>query len=132
MLTALGQTGRTLDAAVYDLTLDSVFTTLQALNAKGVTARILLSTEGGGGQKERELCQRLDALDKVEVRRRSNMHYKFAILDGAITLTGSMNWTSTSTKQEANNLVTIRSTEIAAQYKAEFERLWRSAKSDCQ
>jgi len=35
LLTALGQTRRTFDAAVYDLTLDSVFTTLQALNAKG-------------------------------------------------------------------------------------------------
>jgi len=132
LITVLSQTKRTLDAAVYDLTLDSVFDALQNLNVRGVTVRIVLGTGGGGGQKELELCRKLDALDKVEVRRRSNMHHKFAILDGATTLTGSTNWTRTSTKEEANNLVVIHSSEIATQYEAEFERLWGSVKNRCQ
>lgn len=123
---------RSVDVAMYDFTLGAIAEVLEQAARRSVVVRILLSTEGGGGKKELELCKRLDALAGVEVRRRADMHHKFSVVDAAVVLTGSANWTETSLEKEANNLVVIRSRETAGAFAVEFTRLWQSAKHRCE
>lgn len=122
---------RSVDVAMYDFTLDAIAEVLEQAARRGVVVRVILSTEGGGGKKELEICKRLDALASIEVRRRADMHHKFSVVDAAVVLTGSANWTETSLEKEANNLVVIRSRETAGAFAAEFTRLWQSAKHQC-
>lgn len=127
----LGEATRSVDVAMYDFTLDAIAEVLEQAARRGVVVRVVLSTEGGGGKKELEVCKRLDALAGVEVRRRADMHHKFSVVDAAVVLTGSANWTETSLEREANNLVVIRSRETAGAFAGEFTRLWQSAKHQC-
>ena len=122
---------RSVDVAMYDFTLDALAEVLEQVARRSIAVRIVLSTEGGGGKKELEICKRLEALAGVEVRRRADMHHKFSVVDAEVVLTGSANWTETSLKKEANNLVVIRSRETAGAFAAEFTRLWQGAKHQC-
>ncbi len=57
------------------------------------------------------------------------MHHKYVVRDAgtpqAAVLTGSMNWTNDSFTREENVIVTIASTETAADYERNFEDLWQ-------
>ncbi|MEM2988730.1 MAG: phospholipase D-like domain-containing protein, partial [Candidatus Bathyarchaeia archaeon] len=56
------------------------------------------------------------------------MHNKVAIIDGSIVITGSFNWTASAEARNNENMIVIRSAQIAALYEEEFERVWgRSA-----
>ncbi len=50
------------------------------------------------------------------------MHNKFAIFEGQdIVLTGSYNWTQSGDKRNRENIAIFESSEVAAQYRAEYE-----------
>lgn len=55
------------------------------------------------------------------------LHHKFAILDGQTVLTGSYNWTTSGLRSNDENLLVIRSPEVAADYALEMARLRQGA-----
>jgi len=52
------------------------------------------------------------------------MHNKFAVIDDSIVITGSFNWTATAEAENNENLLVIKSSELAKKYKDEFLKLW--------
>lgn len=52
-------------------------------------------------------------------------HHKFAVLDEAVTVTGSYNWTVLGDEENYENLVILRNPETAKTYKQEFQRIWQ-------
>ncbi len=58
------------------------------------------------------------------------MHNKFCIIDDHITLTGSYNWTASADLKNDENLLIIKSKEIAAIYKEQFNKFWNGAYVD--
>ena len=60
-------------------------------------------------------------IDKTEY----HMHHKFAIIDGTSVITGSYNWTRGAAEKNNENLVIITERPTVADYRAEFEKLWR-------
>jgi len=52
------------------------------------------------------------------------MHNKFCVIDGATVITGSYNWTVSADLRNNEDLLIIKSAEIAKQYKRQFGRLW--------
>lgn len=119
-----------IDIAMYDFTLNTLADTLIAQQAAGRTVRVALSTEGGGGQAELEICGRLGA-QGITVYRRSNMHDKYVILGDDTVITGSANWTTNSLVFEAQNVVVIKSAALVWAYKADFEDLIGHYQADC-
>ncbi len=68
----------------------------------------------------------------VPVRISSNpyiMHNKFAIIDGALVLTGSYNWTQSAYQRNDENLLCIYRDDIAQRYKNRFRYFWTQASS---
>ena len=57
------------------------------------------------------------------------MHHKFIIIDEKIVITGSYNFTKRAEEQNDENLVIIEDAGVAAQYKAEFDRVYQQAKT---
>ena len=55
------------------------------------------------------------------------MHDKVFIIDGQIVITGSYNFTSSAERSNDENVLIIYDKQIAAQYLAEFERIYAIA-----
>lgn len=60
------------------------------------------------------------------------MHHKVFILDDQIVVTGSYNFTKNAALFNDENLLVIRSPAIAAEYQAEFERIYTQAATVAQ
>jgi phosphatidylserine/phosphatidylglycerophosphate/cardiolipin synthase-like enzyme len=52
------------------------------------------------------------------------MHHKYVVRDEDCVWTGSMNWTDDSFALQENVVATVRSPDLAARYRADFEQLW--------
>lgn len=124
------QAKATLDIAIYDLSdLVAVEVILRA-HKRGVMVRIITDTDNMRDKedptKPREATQKLRRA-KVPVqddRRGAFMHQKFIVADGETVWLGSMNMTPTSIYEHNNNGIIIRSKRVAANFSAEFERLF--------
>jgi phosphatidylserine/phosphatidylglycerophosphate/cardiolipin synthase-like enzyme len=57
------------------------------------------------------------------------MHHKFAILDHAVVLTGSFNWTVQAVKNNQENILFLENPAIANIYLEEFNRIWNEFKT---
>jgi len=56
-----------------------------------------------------------------------NMHHKVILIDGAIVITGSYNYSANAEKSNDENVLVIYNPDIAAQYTEEFDRLMSQA-----
>ena len=99
----------------------------QAVSQKG-SAIFRLASAGIPTLVDEEILRpsgRAQAPSRVE----RNMHNKFCIVDHALLVTGSFNWTrAAATRNVENCLVTACPAAVAA-YAAEFDRLWALFKS---
>jgi phosphatidylserine/phosphatidylglycerophosphate/cardiolipin synthase-like enzyme len=105
---------------------------LIAAKARGVDVRWVTDDENGldiDGNENRGQFTRLMA-GNIEVKddagRSALMHNKFWIFDRQITWTGSTNITVNGIYKQNNNVIVIRSPEIAAIYEREWEELWNA------
>ena len=57
------------------------------------------------------------------------MHHKVIIIDEEIVVTGSYNFSASAAESNDENVLIVHSPEIAAQYMAEFQRVYRQAKA---
>ena len=58
--------------------------------------------------------------------KRSNflMHHKFAIVDGSLLITGSMNWTMQAFHGNWDNIMISNQQELVNSFVTEFDKLW--------
>ncbi len=120
----------TLDIAVYNL---NSFTIVGALNdaaERGVDIRYVSEA-----QTSNTGFNSLDESITTFVRQgatSSGMHNKFMVVDrnvvdSAIVLTGSTNWTTNNLLLDPNNMVIIQDQALARAYTIEFEEMWGSS-----
>jgi phosphatidylserine/phosphatidylglycerophosphate/cardiolipin synthase-like enzyme len=125
-------TRKTLDVAIYDFDLDNVAAALARARARGVQVRMVTDSdtlENQDAPVQRALQQvRGAGIPIVDDRRGPIMHHKFVVADGEIVLTGSWNFTVGDTYRLNNNAVRLRSPELAANYAAEFEKMFTERK----
>ncbi len=118
---------QSIHAAVYSFTLDSVGDALIEAKARGVEVRVVLD-EGQAAQEASEFQRLRDANIAVLLDGNPDyMHNKFAVFDSSKVATGSYNWTKHATKGNDENLILLKSAELAAKYEAEFSELWEEA-----
>jgi phosphatidylserine/phosphatidylglycerophosphate/cardiolipin synthase-like enzyme len=55
------------------------------------------------------------------------MHHKVIIIDKAIVITGSYNFTNSAANYNDENVLIIHSHEVAAMYMKEFESVYKKA-----
>ena len=106
----------------YSFTSVPIAQALAEAHARGVKVRILTDREN-----ESAKYTALDFLagkgleilvdDKVRIA-----HNKVIVIDGALVLTGSFNWTKAAQESNAENLVVLPGREVANAYTANWER----------
>lgn len=57
----------------------------------------------------------------------SFLHHKVILVDGAIVVTGSLNFSSSADEDNEENVVILENSEIASLYLGEFDKLWDRA-----
>ena len=113
---------RTLDVAIYQLSLDNVADALVRAQQRGVRVRLVTDSDSLTSAQ----VQRVKAagVPLVEDKRGPIMHHKFVVLDGAAVWTGSWNFTTGGTFRDDNNAMLIRSRELADNFTTEFEKMF--------
>lgn len=119
---ALDNARMSVDMAVYSLSLPSIRDALIRAHRRGVAVRIVMESDN----RDRSAPQALmDAgITVLGDRREGLMHNKFVVIDRSEVWMGSMNFTTSGTYDDNNNLMRIRSTRIAENYAVEFDEMF--------
>jgi len=110
--------------AMYDFTQKSGLAEFIRNIAKERSVKIVF--DQGGHDDAYEIVK---SASNVQIRYVTNLHHKFVVIGNQVVITGSANWSDTSFKKDANNLVVIYSEKIAQAYEEEFYKEFNSAKA---
>jgi mitochondrial cardiolipin hydrolase len=124
----------TVDGALYRFNHAGLAQALKETAVRGVRVRLLVD---GNKYKESRTTQELLGGGVLPFRpsfgrqgRGTKMHHKFVVIDQAMVLTGSYNWTIESEEENHENLLIIPEPESVKAYRREFEALWTAAGRD--
>ncbi len=111
----------------FSFTDDDIANLLTSKHRGGLTVRAVLETSQyntTGGDYE---TLRKAGVDVLLDGNNYNMHHKVIIIDEAVVITGSYNFTRSAAEYNDENLLIIYSPEVAAEYIEEFERVYALA-----
>ena len=117
---------KTLDIAIFSLTLDSIAEAILEAFQRGIKVRMIADDECA---KNKGSNVKLIASVGIPCKTDNavyHMHHKFAVLDGSVVIMGSFNWTGQAVKYNQENIFFYEDKNIAGQYALEFERLWNA------
>src|SRR5579859_6206011 len=112
----------TIDLAIYQFDLANITDALRRAKARGVTVRVV--TDSDSLQMDGILTLMQAGVPVVPDNRQPIMHDKFAVIDGALVWTGSMNFTFSDAYRNDNNMLAVQSSELAQNYTHEFEKMF--------
>jgi phosphatidylserine/phosphatidylglycerophosphate/cardiolipin synthase-like enzyme len=112
----------TVDVAIYSLSLNSVRDALLRAHNRGVQVRMVMESDNLDRTDPQILKDA--GIPILGDRREGLMHDKFMVIDNSEVWLGSMNFTDSGAYTDNNNLMRIRSVEMAENYTKEFEEMF--------
>lgn len=119
----IGRANTSIHVLIYSFTLQNIADALIDAKNRGVDVKVVF--EKGQISKYSQYFRLASA--GVSVRNDTNpdyMHNKVAIIDGIIVLTGSYNWSSSAENSNNENLIIVKSADVAREYENVFNRIW--------
>ena len=113
----------TLHILIYSFTLDSLSDALVDAQNRGIEVKVVFEKSQISQYSEYWKLRN----GGVPVRNDTNsksMHHKVMIVDDAIVLTGSFNWSQNGQENNNENLVIIDDENVASSYSEEFQNIW--------
>lgn len=125
--TSLAQQAQTsIDVALYDFDRVSVRDALLAAKARGVNVRVVGDDDDGALADYAPFYQSLITAS-IPLQTDSSsalMHNKFAVFDGSVTWTGSVNFSDNGFVRNGEQALVITSTLVASIYATEFDEMF--------
>lgn len=119
---AIDQARLSVDVAIYDFNLWSLRDALINAHRRGVDVRMVTDSDN---MDELEIQEIKDAgIEVIGDRKEGLMHDKFVIIDRSEVWAGSMNFTTGGGYMDNNNLIRLRSSKLAEDYRREFEQMF--------
>jgi len=112
-------------AAFYKIELKKLSRALMQAHQRGVKVKIFTDDLTSWDKDSQFEYLAKFGLIKKDRDPESLMHHKFCVIDERIVWTGSFNPTRSGAYRENNNVVVIKSSQAAADFIQEFERLWQ-------
>ena len=108
----------------YSFTHNAIAQAVLRAHARGVAVRVLLDQKSE--QTNRYVA---DLLRQGRVPLRGDgqhaiAHNKVMVIDGAVVITGSFNFTNSAETRNAENFLILKSPDLARLYKAEWDKHW--------
>lgn len=126
LVEAINAARLSIDVAAYSLSLNSVRYALINAHDRGVTVRVVMESSNMDRSDPQSMIEA--GIPIVGDNRDGLMHDKFIVIDRAEVWMGSMNFTDGGAYDDHNNLMRIRSREIAQDYIVEFEEMFKDDK----
>lgn len=118
----LGQAKSDVLVMAYQFTSEPIALALIAAEKRGVEVRIIVDrTQKKDKDSWIPKCKRAGAECWVD-ETHAIQHNKVLVIDGKTVITGSFNFSGSAEKRNAENLVTIRSEDLAKQYQSNFAK----------
>ncbi len=126
ILGQLGRTRRTADICVFTITDDRIARAILYAQARKVQVRVITDNDkqydGGSDIARLRGAGVAVKVDETE----HHMHHKFAVLDGAVLLNGSYNWTRSASTFNEENLITSSEPGLVQAFARQFAELWEA------
>ena len=136
LVSVIDKTQRTMDVALYVLSLPDVAEALVRAKQRGVAARVIMdhghAFPSGGKPRSKELDTIVNG--GVVIRTLAGggsygiMHHKFGVFDGKLIEAGSFNWTEAGNTKNFENAVFRDEANLIAGFQAAFDWMWPQAK----
>jgi phosphatidylserine/phosphatidylglycerophosphate/cardiolipin synthase-like enzyme len=121
---AIDQARLCVDVAVYDLDLSTISNALIYAHRRGVKVRVVTESDNMDSIATKIPVLAEAGIPVIGDRRESLMHNKFTVIDRMEVWSGSMNYTANDAYRNDNNLIRIRSMELAEDYTVEFNEMF--------
>lgn len=118
---------QSLDISIFSLTNDKIYAAICEAFKRGVKVRIICDDEcvkQFGSDVFKLVAKGIDV--KTDSEEKYHMHNKYAIIDQAVVITGSFNWTTQAVKFNQENILFLELKEIVKAYIDNFEHLWKT------
>jgi phosphatidylserine/phosphatidylglycerophosphate/cardiolipin synthase-like enzyme len=122
LVAAIDSARLSIEMAAYSLSLYSIQQALIRAQQRGVTVRLVMESDNQYDNVPQALREAGIPIRGDE--REGLMHDKFVIIDRAEVWLGSLNFTTSGTYQDNNNLVRVRSSQLVENYLTEFEEMF--------
>ena len=124
----MNEATKTIDVAAYDFDLSDVAVAMSQATQRGVRVRMVTDTDTLTST-DKAIQAAFDTLKQAQIpivddQREAIMHNKFTVVDGEWVSTGSWNYTDGDTYHLNNNMIVIRSANLAANYTVEFNKMF--------
>ncbi|KAG0296745.1 hypothetical protein BGZ96_008605 [Linnemannia gamsii] len=121
----LSNAKKSLDICVFTITDNETADAVIEAHRRGVHVRIISDDDKSEdlGADVKRFARDHDIPTRVDGSP-SHMHHKFAIIDDALVMTGSYNWTKGARYQNREDLCLTNSAKAVHAFKEEFEKLW--------
>lgn len=134
ILAELAKAKTSIDVAIFLFTSDDLADGLIKAKNRGVTVRALFDG-GNANQVPLSVHGKLKS-NGVDVKIVATpgtasgvkFHHKFCVIDKAVTITGSFNWTVDADETNYENIVIVRDANVSAAYSKEFDSLFTTGK----
>lgn len=129
IITYIDSAQRSIHVAAFEIDLIDIANALIRAHQRGVEVRFITDDEFGIEADSQPGHGQIAAMQKAGIPIRDDgrnglMHNKFWIFDGEIVWTGSTNATFNGMFEQNNNVIVIRSPELAAIYERQFADMW--------
>ncbi len=117
---------KSLDIAIYDITLDQLVHTL-LVKSKKIPVRIIVDRKQSKGAHSLVSTLIRAGANVRYGHQRGIMHNKFTIVDEKMIETGSFNYSNHATQSNNENQIYLSSSTVVERYRSRFEKLWADA-----
>jgi len=129
LLRHIDQARASIHLAVYEFNIPSVAEALVTAQRRGVEVRWITDDEYGLYEDADALNAQFALLREAGIPvisddRSALMHHKFVVFDRHTVWTGSTNLTINDMMRNNNNVIILRSAELAEIYEAQFDHMW--------
>ncbi len=109
----------------FSFTSDVIGETMIEKFRNGILVEGIFERRGAGSEYSEYTKMLIEGIPVIKDRNRHNMHHKVIIIDDRIVITGSFNFSKNANSRNDENIILIDSPDVAAQYNAEFKRLYK-------
>lgn len=118
-----------IDVLAFVFTDDDIASAIIARHRAGVPVRIVVETRNVDADGSDVAAFRKAGIDILPDGNPYLLHHKVIVIDNAVVITGSYNFSRNAADYNDENVLILHSAAIAGQYTAEFERVYQQAQA---
>lgn len=124
LVRALDAARKEVDVAMFSFTSRPIMDALNRASLRGINVKLLLYFKSAFPFKDEAKRNRINVRYKEGLAPNGIMHNKFAVIDSALLINGSFNWSATAEEINTENTIFTLVPEYVKPYQAEFDKLY--------